>query len=114
MELKDKIVLTYPVKELWTDEKILSVSRGKHLNSDDIHDLLKRQKIQFVIADVGLKLQWLALDSCYVLYKTTIKSQIIENFDRINLNHFPNNFVYLATLWENECKYPIVLLEKYH
>ena len=112
MELTQKVVLVIPLNELWTDESYLSIHRGKHLNSKDISDLLLQQKIQFVIADVGHKLQWQPLDNCYELYKA-IKSQIIDDFARIDLSHFKNDSGFSATLWDGE-KHPIVLLEKYH
>ena len=114
MELTHKVVLTIPLNELWTDEKHLTLSRGKHLNTKDISDLLRLDRIQFVIADVGLKLNWLALDRCYEDFKTTIRNHLIEDSENINLKLSKDNFAYLATLWENGEDCPIVLLEKYH
>ena len=98
MDIKLKIVTHLPLRELWRDDGFISASRGRSLTRDDITDLLWAGAVSFVVADVGLSLQWIQLDDCYQFWKDEVKSHLAEG-SRAFLDDFPGSYFYFAFEW---------------
>ena len=110
---EQRIVVKIPIKELWDDRGPVSGLRISELDSESIRLLLKSGPVKFVVADVGLPLQWIEPDDRFDFWKATGLNVAIPE-QKIPLEHFPNNLAYFASQWagrDGEC---IVLLEKYH
>lgn len=108
-----RIIKRLPLEELWRDDGFISTSRGKRLRADDIRDLLRAGRIQFVIADVGSKPRWIGLDDCYRFWKTEVKPHLAEPNQRTYLDSFPDSYCYTACEW-GAAEAPIVVLEHHH
>ena len=114
MKLSDKIVTDIPLKTLWTDKEQLQASRGSYLTGLEVEQLLKSSAIQFVVADPGQKLKWVDIDDCFRFWKTEVSKHLANDFNKIELDAFPDNYAYLASRWTAENKAPIIVLEKCH
>jgi hypothetical protein len=114
MNILDKIVITVPLDFLWSEDGKVRATKGNYLNSKDIRELLKINLVQFVIADVGHKLEWLKIEDCYKLFKNEFSNHIIENPLAIDLPSLKGEYGYLASSWSGEFKTSIVLMEKFH
>lgn len=114
MEKSKKIVMLIPLTKLWTDQEDIAAERGKYLTAENIKEILKKNPVEFVIADVGLKLNWISFDKSFDFWKSEVKQHLANDPNFINLDSFPENYAYVASEWVGEIQIPIILLEKYH
>ena len=113
MKHSEKVVTALPLANLWTNETDLRAERVTYLSRDDIALLLKESLIQFIVSDLGHKLNWIDSNQCYNFWKTE-RQHVADNPEKIHLNDFVNNYAYIASRWTGQEKIPIVLLEKVH
>jgi hypothetical protein len=103
-----------PLRELWRDNGLLSGARGRWLTNDAITKLLRSGRVQFVVADVGVPLQWIQLQDCYRFWKDEVKPHLAGHARAI-LDQFPGNYCYFAFQWDTAGdEMLIVVLEKHH
>jgi hypothetical protein len=114
MDLSNKIIKKTPLEELWTDEKVLNANREEYLLLPQIRELLQNGPVQFVIAELGSKLQWLPLENCYDFFKSELKDHLVTDYNRYYLEDCKDGYAYLASRWASEDGQSIVLLETYH
>lgn len=88
--------------------------RKRYLTQENIKEILKQYTVEFVVADVGLKLEWVGIDKSFDFWKTELKPHLITDLDNIAIENFPNNYAYIASEWIVEIETPIILLEKCH
>jgi len=104
-----------PLEELWRPAGSMTSSRIRTLSRSEIGELLKVSVVEFVVADVGKRLQWIDPHQCFNFWKNEVKSHLAETDSRIELDKFPDSYFYLASQWEGEgLGHPIVLLERHH
>ena len=111
-----RYVSQMPLHELW-DERgvIVSADRVRQLSSSGIAGLLHSGRVRFVVADIGSRLQWIALEECYRFWKSEAKSHIAEPDSQSRLEDFPDEYLYIASEWKaTKGGEPIVLLAKSH
>lgn len=106
MNTADKIVISIPLKNIWTDESELPAKRMAHLTSADIVQLLKESAVRFVVADVGHKLQWIDTNRCFDFWKQEAKHYIADSIT--------GHYAYIASHWVIQGEVPIIMLEKFH
>jgi|ERR1700722_7353450 len=110
-----QIVTRLPLEQLWRENKSAGASRLRSLTDDEITALLRNGVVEFVVADVGKKLQWIAPADCYKFWKAEIKVHLASADSRIQLDKFPDAYCYTASEWsEVESVSRIVLLERHH
>ncbi len=114
MNNNQKIVTRIPLKNLWTDIEDIYAYREKYLTVDNIRATLKSYPVEFVVAEVGQKLNWISYGRSIDFWKREVKQHLANDIDNINLDKFPDNYAYIASEWTREIQTPIVLLEKYH
>ena len=102
-----------PLRELWRDDGFSTITRKKSLTDNDLRDFLKSGPVQFVVADVGVALRWIAPSECFDFWKNEAK-QHLESAAKASLADFPGGYCYFASQWEGDTTAPIVLLEKQH
>jgi hypothetical protein len=113
MDPKLRIVTRLPLEELWREDRVVPASRGRFLTKDDIAALLRNRLVQFIVADVGKPLQWIALQDCHPFWKNEVKPHIAG--ERAVLEGFPGEYCYFAWEWDTAAEAaPIVVLEKSH
>jgi hypothetical protein len=114
MDAKLKIATQLPLRELWRDNGFTINSRGRSLSRDDITELLRTGLVQFVVADIGLPLQWIQLHDCYSFWKNEVKPHLASDSGAV-LGEFPGSYCYFASQWDEGVEStPIVVLEKSH
>ena len=114
MDIKHRIVTTSPLTILWNDSSEIQATRKHYLTKEQIRQILKETPVEFVVADVGLRLKWVEASQCYSFWKSEAESHIADFVDLIDVNTFPDNFAYLASEWQADDRIPIILLEKIH
>ena len=83
------------------------------VGAEAIRNLLRLGMVRFVVADVGLELDWLSEDHCFEVWKQEVKPHLAEPEQQVYLEDFPDEYAYYASHWEDGST-PIVLLAKAH
>ena len=96
----------------------LQTPRGDAVRAGDagvatIRALLRRGPVRFVIADVGVPLRWVDEADCYDEWKREIKAHVSDPAHPIDLENYPGEFAYTASVWDDG-GHPIVVLSKHH
>jgi hypothetical protein len=114
MDNNKKIVTQLPLTNLWSDNEVIYAVREKYLTLDNIQEMLIKHPIEFVIADIGQKLEWISYDKSFDFWKTELKPHLANDINKMNIDNFVDNYAYVASKWTGELEKPIILLEKYH
>lgn len=114
MDNSKKIVTQLPLSKLWTDEGDIDAERTRHLTDKNIQEILSASPVEFVIADVGLNLQWISLEKTFDFWKNELKPHLANGMGGFQLDKFPGNYAYVASEWSGDNLTKIILLEKYH
>ncbi len=113
MDLQERIVAKIPLEEIWNQSEIISKERLKYITDEDVRNLLKQDKVQFVVANVGFPLDWVSVDEHLDFFKSELKNRIADNEENY-LENFSGNYFYYASVWNSDSLISIVLLEMYH
>jgi hypothetical protein len=89
-----------------------NAAKRRDLAVSDIAELLRRSPVRFVVADVGMPLQWINEDDRFEFWKLEAKPHVSDK-DTASLEEFPGGYCYFASLWDDGGS-PIVLLSKCH
>jgi hypothetical protein len=112
MSDNDKIITNFPVNELFKNNNKLTCIK-RQLNKDKIIEIIRIQPIEFIIADIGLKLKWINIQGCYNFWKQGISNNLA--FEKpINLDNFDNNYCFGVSEWKYPNEEMVILLEKLH
>jgi hypothetical protein len=80
--------------------------------AEDIRALLKIGSVRFVVAEVGVPIQWIADAECFEFWKREVRLRIGDPAGS-SLRDFPGEYCYFASEW-TDGGMPLVLLEKSH
>jgi hypothetical protein len=75
---------------------------------------LKIAAVEFVIADVGLNLQWIIVEKCYEFWKSEVTEHLADDLNKIFMDEFPGNYAYISSLWKGGTEGLVILIEKFH
>lgn len=114
MDPDKRIVTVIPLEELWNSEGAVEAYRLGIMSRVEVTNLIKTSKVSFVVANVGQKLEWISTENCYEFWKSHIKDHVVEDLSEIEYDLNPKGFVFVASRWISNNKFPIVTLEKYH
>jgi hypothetical protein len=109
----ERIVTKTPLTEIWDDSGTLSGQRIRDLDQSGLRELVRSGSVQFVVADPGLKLNWITPEKCFEFWKA-VRPQIADPTKRIYLRQFPNETAYIASEWRGRAGECLILLEKFH
>ena len=113
MRADRRIVTKTPLTELWDENGTLTGKRVRNLDQSALLDLMRSGSVKFVVADCGLKLNWISTKKCFEFWKT-VRPHIADPTKPIYLGQFPNETAYIASEWRNRAGECLILLEKYH
>lgn len=113
MRPDQRIVTKMPLTEIWDDSGTLTGERIRYLDHNTLRELVRSGSVQFVVADPGLKLNWIPTEKRFEFWKT-VRRQIADATKPIYLGQFPNEVAYIASEWRGRAGAFIVLLERYH
>ena len=115
MDAALKVVTQMPLTELWRDDGFTTTSRVRWLTADDIRSLLRTERVQFVVADVGVSPRWIPLGECYDFWRKEAQPHLAAPESSLSLDDFPDGYCYFAWEWSNRHgTAPIVVCEKHH
>jgi hypothetical protein len=117
MNASQRIVTEFPLTELWNSLGPVPYQRANHLGADEIADMLRQGKVQFIVADCGYLLDWISMDRCFQFWKSEVKPRLVEPevADKgFRLQGYPGEYCYVASRWVGDDAEPVVLLEKAH
>ncbi len=111
MDIRDRVVLHIPVTELCRENGELISIRKRELDGDDIKELLRSGSVEFVVADVGLKLEWIPAEKAFAFWKQELMPRLVQlPYERSGVR----DHAYVASEWITEDGSSVLLLEKYH
>ena len=102
-----------PLTELWNDSGILADKRVRNLDRSTLLELVQSGPVRFVVADPGLKLEWIPTEERFQFWKA-VKPQTADPEKRIRRESFPNDTCYIASEWRGRSGQCLVQLEKHH
>jgi len=108
-----RIVTKLPLTELWDEKGALHAERVRHLDQRLIRELMQAGMVQFIVADCGTKLNWVAMSDRFEFWKT-VRQQIADPSQPIHLKQFPNEIAYIASEWHGNAGECLILLEANH
>ena len=113
MRPDQRVVTNIPLTEIWDDSGTLNCERLRYLDWSALRDLVRSCCVQFIVADAGLKLDWIQTEKRFELWKS-IRPQIADPAKPILLGNFPNETAYIASEWRGRAGECLVLLERHH
>lgn len=113
MRPDQRIVTKLPLTELWDERGTLEGELVRHLDQNLIRELMRTGTVQFIVADCGMKLNWMAVNDRFEFWKT-VRPQIADPSQPIHLKQFPNETAYIASEWRGNLGECLILLEAHH
>lgn len=113
MRVDQRIVTKIPLAELWDERGTIARERVRNLDPNTLLGMVRSGSVQFVVADCGLKLDWIPTAKRFEFWKT-IRHQIADPAKPIFLGNFPNETAYIASEWCGRAGERLVLLERHH
>jgi hypothetical protein len=111
-----RVVTSWPVRELWNETGTVQARMLRdELSEADVKQMLRSGPVQFVLAEGGAPLQWVALDDRFDFWKQTVQPRLTQwgPGSGVYNDDFPGGFV-IASLWEVEGSgLPVVLATVY-
>jgi hypothetical protein len=113
LRVDQRIVAKMPLAELWDKSGTIAAERIRNLDPNALLELVGSGSVQFVVADCGLKLDWIPMAERFEFWKM-IRPQIADPAKPISLSNFPNETAYIASEWRGRAGNCLVLLERHH
>lgn len=113
MRVDQRIVTKIPLAELWDESGTIEGERVRNLDPNALLGLVRSGSVQFVVADCGLKLDWVPTARRFEFWKM-VRPQIVDPTKPISLGNFPNETAYVASEWRGRAGECLVLLERHH
>jgi hypothetical protein len=114
MNPRDRVVISTPMNQLWTDEGEIAATRGRRLDRAAIRELLRGGPVRFVVANPGHRLRWIPPSERFEFWKAEVAVHLAEA-DALHLEGSPGQLAYVATEWVvPDGEAPVVLLEANH
>ncbi len=76
-----------------------------------MRELLRSGTVEIVVADAGMKLQWIPRDELFAFWKQGVMPRLVQLPDMASPI---DAHAYVASEWITESGTTVVLLEKYH
>ena len=108
-----RIVTRLPLAELWDERGTFAHGRARNLTGGDVKELLRAREVRFVVADCGLKLDWMPANRTWEFWRN-VKPAIADPRKPIILEEFPGEAAYTASEWRGRDGECLIVLEKHH
>lgn len=114
MDSQHRVVTSMPLTELWNSSGTLDAFRIASAGETDVVQLL-RNGSSFVVADVGLPLQWISEGERFAFWKSEVRCRLVApDADGFRLDDYPSQYCYVATVWQCAPSPTVIVLEKHH
>jgi len=116
MKPDQRVVVSAPLDELWTDLGPIEATRGRAVGQLDIDALLRAGAVRIVVADIGSPLKWIPADEALGFWKKEVRPRLVTPSQAtvFRLEDFPGEYSYLASQWHDSSGAMILLFERYH
>lgn len=112
---KQRIVCSTPLNSIWNCDGELDAQNVGELGEEDIKSRLRQGPLQFVVANVGTRLDWIAPEKSFEFWKTEVKRHLVPlNPEGFSVDDFPDGYCYCAQLWRTPNGDEIIVLETHH
>lgn len=112
MNIYNQKIPQTPVKDYQLGNGLDTYKRDRSLTKESIKEILQSGPIQFLIADVGHKLEIIDASQCFKFWKAEVEKHLADKPTR--LEDYPNEYLYFASKWIAQGLSPVILLEKHH
>ena len=109
-----KIVTKLPLEELWTDAGPVHGVLGHALGENEIAHLLSEGPAQFVVANVGHPLSWIAAADRFRFWRKDVRPRLVRPAKGFSLEDYPDGYCYTAARWLGEQGPPIIVMQMHH
>jgi hypothetical protein len=110
-----RVVSSFPLDEVWSPDGPLPLRRGDDLDRSAVETMLRKDPVQFIVAEVGSPLEWIPLDDSRKFWRRDAAERLVGPKETGRLDDFTESYFYRAQAWTDdggECV--LVLLEKNH
>ena len=114
MVQNSKNISQLPVDEIWAGDRLVSSIKVRDLHHSDIVDLLRKDTVRFVVADLGQPYHWIPNNERYDFWKDEVKAHLASPESPSALQDFPDEYCYFASEWKSYDGEVIILLSKAH
>ncbi len=109
------IVTSLPIQEVWGPEGRLALRRGEELDRSAVEVLLRRDPVQFVVANIGSPLEWVPLAKSRQFWRGDAAERLLGPKETGRLDDFAGSYYYRAQSWlDEEGSVALVVLEMNH
>ena len=114
MLMSQRVITSLPLRELWDDRGLIEASKSRDLSAEDLRELLRHDRVLFMVADIGAKPVWIPPGECFKFWKDEVQAHLADPQQRVFLDEFPDAFCYSASEWLTTDGPPVVVLERAH
>lgn len=115
MARPNRLVANLPLDEVWGPDGTLALERGADLDRSAVETMLRKDPVQFLIADVGKPLEWVPLGDSRKFWRRDAAERLVGPKETGRLDDFTESYFYRAQAWvDGEGEVILVLLEKNH
>jgi hypothetical protein len=107
MRPDQRLILRTPLTELWNDHGAVDARPSRDLRREELRELLRNGPVQFVVADVGKKPEWIPIRDCFRFWKSEVHNHVGESG---YLDDYPGHYFFAAQQWQATDGPPIVVL----
>jgi hypothetical protein len=110
------LITQLPLAELWTSSGPLLARRDRYLNLEALRQLLQSGAVEFVVANVGHKLNWVSAQDSFLYWKTEVRQHLVNDPDKLmDVHQYSHGYCYVASQWQVVGRESsIVVLECHH
>ncbi|MGQ3012929.1 MAG: hypothetical protein ACT6QS_04450 [Flavobacteriales bacterium] len=113
-KLREKRVGAMPLQMLWNDAGVIAAKRGRYLDPQEVETYIEGHT-EFVIADIGLRLEWIPVEMKKKYWETEWKTHIAPTGeDGFSLDEFQGHYAYVVSVWKTGFGAEVILMEKFH
>jgi len=106
-------VTELPIAEVWGVEGALPLHRGEDLDRSAVEQLLRKDDVQFVVAEVGSDLEWVPLAKSRSFWRGDAAERLIGPKETGRTDDFADSYFYRAQAWlDDDGAVAVVVLEK--
>jgi hypothetical protein len=113
MDSRDRIVTAMPLRTLWDNSGPIAARFIEHVDVNRARELISSGPPAIVVANVGYPLRWISPDETFSFWKTEARPRIADPTG-FELADFPDEYAYVASVWEALGGRLILMLETHH
>ncbi len=104
-----------PLQELWNSNGAIQARKRRDLTEMEIKAVLQTGPVQFIVAELGKPLRWVAKNDCFSFWHKEVKPHLVDpKLEGFYLEGIPGGYAYCASEWCVDTGLCFLLLEMHH